>query len=165
MAPQRIRDTSIRAEMPGLQELVREMRAAGPLGVKLLQQVNKALAERVAAKARAKFYATTEEVGRQRSGPDRAGRRSGKGSVSRSRESIRAQATAKEVRVVGGGPKAEGFFGHEFGGGARPRTRQFPVHRGVDGYVLYPTLREEVKNAKGEWEGIFEEMFGRRGPI
>lgn len=33
------------------------------------------------------------------------------------------------------------LWGLEFGGGARPRTRQFMPHRGQLGYALWPTVR------------------------
>lgn len=35
-------------------------------------------------------------------------------------------------------------LGAEFGGGARPRTRQFRPHLGREGYFLYPTIREQL---------------------
>lgn len=34
------------------------------------------------------------------------------------------------------------FFGAEFGGQKRPTTRQFPPHRGRQGYFFWPTIRE-----------------------
>lgn len=34
------------------------------------------------------------------------------------------------------------FFGAEFGGGARPTTRQFLRHRGRSGYFFWPTVRK-----------------------
>jgi hypothetical protein len=37
------------------------------------------------------------------------------------------------------------FFGAEFGGGARPSTRQFPAHRGTKGYFLWPAVRDNSK--------------------
>lgn len=38
------------------------------------------------------------------------------------------------------------FFGAEFGGGAKPSTRQFLRHRGRSGYFFWPTVRKK----KGE---------------
>ena len=35
------------------------------------------------------------------------------------------------------------FFGAEFGGGARPTTRQFLRHRGRSGYFFWPTVRKK----------------------
>lgn len=46
------------------------------------------------------------------------------------------------------------ILGAEFGGGARPRTRQFPPFRGSGpgaGYMLFPTIRElDVVERYGE---------------
>jgi len=42
--------------------------------------------------------------------------------------------------------RADVFFGAEFGGGARPTTRQFLRHRGQSGYFFWPTVRKR-KNA------------------
>jgi len=38
------------------------------------------------------------------------------------------------------------FFGAEFGGGARPRTKQFLRHRGRSGYFFWQTVRKEKEN-------------------
>lgn len=41
------------------------------------------------------------------------------------------------------------ILGAEFGGGGRPRTRQFPPYRGSGsnaGYMVYPTLRDDSKD-------------------
>lgn len=38
-------------------------------------------------------------------------------------------------------------FGAEFGGGARPSTRQFLPHKGTIGYFLYPAVRDEAADA------------------
>jgi hypothetical protein len=42
--------------------------------------------------------------------------------------------------------RSDVFFGAEFGGGARPTTRQFLRHRGQSGYFFWPTVRKR-KNA------------------
>jgi hypothetical protein len=42
--------------------------------------------------------------------------------------------------------RADVFFGAEFGGQARPTTRQFLRHRGQSGYFFWPTVRKR-KNA------------------
>ena len=42
--------------------------------------------------------------------------------------------------------RADVFFGAEFGGGARPTTKQFLRHRGQSGYFFWPTVRKR-KNA------------------
>lgn len=147
------------SEIKGLKELRAELRAAGPEMAKRLQVINKRLAEDIAQKAKANFYSSVP--GHSRSGPQR---KSGAGSISRSRNSIRANASQTESKIVAGGPKAPGFFGHEFGGGARPRTRQFPVHKGREGYVLYPIVRRERDGALTKWESLFQEVFAEGGP-
>ena len=155
MASQRVQDFAQIVEVKGLRELNAELKKANPEMAKKLQRVNKELVERVAARAKSNFYRTVP--GRARSS-DRP-RRSGRGSISTSRNSIRASASGQQAKVIAGGAKAPAFFGHEFGGGARPRTRQFPVHRGRDGYVLYPEVRRSVKTAEKDWNEIFDEVF------
>lgn len=155
------RDSSEMFEVKGLKELQKELRRASPEMGKRLQMVNKQLAERVAERARGRVYSSVPGAVRQ--GPARP---SGRGSLSRTRASIRARAGQTSASVVGGGPKAPGFYGHEFGGGARPRTRQFPQHRGKQGYFLYPTVREEVRDVFDEWNDLFDEVMGtREGPL
>jgi hypothetical protein len=43
------------------------------------------------------------------------------------------------------------FFGAEFGGGARPTTRQFLRHRYRSGYFFWPTVRKEKENIAREY--------------
>lgn len=155
MASQRVQDFAQIVEVKGLRELNAELKKANPEMAKKLQRVNKELVERVAARAKSNFYRTVP--GRARSS-DRP-RRSGRGSISTSRNSIRASASGQQAKVIVGGAKAPAFFGHEFGGGARPSTRQFPVHRGRDGYVVYPEVRRSVKTAEKDWDEIFDEVF------
>ncbi|GAB4333692.1 MAG: hypothetical protein Kow0010_20360 [Dehalococcoidia bacterium] len=132
------KDRMLAAEMRGLKELQRELRAADPELARRLQQVNKRLVEGVADEARSQ------------AGP----------SVStRSKASIRPQASGREARVVAGGARVPEFYGQEFGGGARPRTRQFPPHRGREGYFLWPTVRRRLRTAYEEWADIFDEIF------
>lgn len=51
--------------------------------------------------------------------------------------------------------KADVFFGAEFGGGARPTTRQFTRHRGRKGYFFWPTVRRmKDQIAKEYLDGI-----------
>lgn len=146
----------------GLRELQQELRRGGPEMTKRLQQVNKRLVMEVAEKAKARMYATVAEVDPSGRVAPEVPRPSGRGSLGRTKASIRGTAGQKEAKVVAGGPKAPGFFGHEFGGGGRPRTRQFPVHRGRDGYFLYPVVREEVKHAAEDWNRLFDEVFPER---
>lgn len=130
-------DRFVAARVQGLKELQRELRTADPELARRLQRVNKLLAESVAEEARAT------------AGP----------SVStRAKRSIRPQASGREARVVAGLRVPE-FYGQEFGGGARPRTRQFPPHRGREGYFLWPTVRRRLATAFDEWNALFDELF------
>ena len=186
----RERDFSEMTEVRGLRELQQELRRANPEMAKRLQQVNKRLVDDVASEARSKFYSSVAEVSGIRIGPVRK-RPSGRGSIGRSRDSIRASASGREARVVAGGARAAGFFGHEFGGSrglgaerqttsalgraaaagnrrtgrlVRTRTRQFPEHRGREGYVLYPTVRKRIKTAAEDWNNLFDEVFPEEAP-
>jgi hypothetical protein len=62
--------------------------------------------------------------------------------------------------VTAGGARVPAFYGQEFGGGARQRTRQFPPHRGREGYFLWPTVRRRLKTAGRDWADLFDEIFG-----
>lgn len=155
MATERVRDSSVSVRVAGLERVAKVFRKAAPETAKLLQYANKIFAEEVAAQAKAKVYPTVPGH-HPRTGPTR---RSGKGSIGRTKASIRANATTKSASIVGGGPKALGFFGHEFGGGARPTTRQFPQHKGRTGYFLYPTIRSHMDEAVERWEAIIDEVF------
>lgn len=71
--------------------------------------------------------------------------RSRAGQVGR-REALAARSVRSSpdgiVAAAGGGTPAAIFYGAEFGGGGRPRTRQFaPYNQG--GYFLYPQLRDD----------------------
>lgn len=154
----KIKDIAHVTEVEGLKELQAELKKAGPEMAKKLQQVNKRLVMEVAERARNRIYPSVASVDSSHE-PAKTVRPSGKGSLSRTKASIRAQAGQRDARIIGGGPKAPAFFGHEFGGGARPNTRQFPIHRGRDGYFLYPTVREEMAKAGERWMQIFDEVF------
>lgn len=56
--------------------------------------------------------------------------------------SVQVQGSAL-LAAAGGGVPAAIFYGAEFGGGGRPRTRQFPTHRGTRGYWFWPTLNAD----------------------
>ncbi len=47
--------------------------------------------------------------------------------------------------------RADVFFGAEFGGGARPTTRQFLRHRGQSGYFFWPTVRKRKNEIAKEY--------------
>lgn len=160
MAVEKVRDSGEAVQILGLAALSGELRKADSTMAKRLREVNKSLVQRVADKAKSRFYSRVADVGGTAGGGSGAAdRKSGKGSISRSRASIRGTAGVKSATVAAGGAKAPGFFGHEFGGGARKGTMQFPRHRGRDGIVLYPTVREERKKAVEEWWSAFDEAF------
>ena len=43
------------------------------------------------------------------------------------------------------------FFGAEFGGGAKPTTKQFLRHRGQSGYFFWPTVRKRKNEIAKEY--------------
>jgi hypothetical protein len=51
------------------------------------------------------------------------------------------------------------FFGAEFGGGARPTTRQFLRHRGRSGYFFWQTVRKEKENIAREYLDAIERVL------
>lgn len=57
------------------------------------------------------------------------------------------------------------ILGAEFGGGARPRTRQFPPWRGSGdraGYMVHPTIREMRDEIDRAYEGMIDDTVGNR---
>ena len=142
----------------GLKELRAELRKGGPEMARRLQQVNKKLVAEIAETAKQRMYTSVASVDPSHIPVPKA-RVSGRGSLSRTKASIRPQAEQLKAKVLAGGPKAPAFFGHEFGGGAKPTTHQFPIHRGRDGYFLYPTVREQVRKAEDNWNRIFDDVF------
>jgi hypothetical protein len=51
--------------------------------------------------------------------------------------------------------RADVFFGAEFGGGVKPKTKQFLRHRGQSGYFFWPTVRKRKNEIAKEYlEGI-----------
>lgn len=128
-------------EVRGLKGFQRDLKEAGDGLEKALQVANKRLAEAVAVEARSRAYPAVSQ---------------------RAKASIRAQASGREARIVAGGPKAPEFFGQEFGGGARPRTRQFPKHRGTEGYFLYPTIRRRLKSVAEEYDQFIADALAER---
>lgn len=51
------------------------------------------------------------------------------------------------------------FFGAEFGGGARPTTRQFLRHRGRSGYFFWQTVRKEKDNIAREYLDAIQKVL------
>ena len=53
------------------------------------------------------------------------------------------------------------FFGAEFGGGARPTTKQFLRHRGRSGYFFWPTVRKEKENIAKEYLAAIDRVLAK----
>ena len=51
------------------------------------------------------------------------------------------------------------FFGAEFGGGARPTTRQFLRHRGRSGYFFWPTVRKHKADIADAYLGAIQKVL------
>lgn len=51
------------------------------------------------------------------------------------------------------------FFGAEFGGGARPETRQFLRHRGRSGYFFWPTVRKKKNEIATEYLNAIDKVL------
>jgi hypothetical protein len=66
----------------------------------------------------------------------------------------------KSSGTVRRGVKAQDiFYGAEFGGGARPSTRQFLPHQGKRGYFLYPTLRAHGSRYWDMWIKAIDDVM------
>jgi hypothetical protein len=51
------------------------------------------------------------------------------------------------------------FFGAEFGGGARPTTRQFLRHRGQSGYFFWPSVRKHKGDIADAYLGAIQKVL------
>lgn len=72
--------------------------------------------------------------------------------------SVRAQGDAL-LAAAGGGTPAAIFYGSEFGGGGRPRTRQFPPHRGTRGYWFWPTLNADDERILAAFDDALDPLM------
>lgn len=71
--------------------------------------------------------------------------------------------TRKETRrtLAGSGMTGSAFRAQTSKRGeVRVRTRQFPIHRGREGYFLYPTVRKAMPSAYEDWSNLFDEVMG-----
>ena len=62
-------------------------------------------------------------------------------------QNIRKRIKGRSQKVV----LSDIFFGAEFGGGARPTTKQFLRHRGQSGYFFWPTVRKRKNEIAKEY--------------
>lgn len=67
----------------------------------------------------------------------------------------RTKVTTSDGRRIAAG---DVFFGAEFGGRGRDTTRQFPAHRGREGYWFFPTLRDDEDDMMSEWLTVVDEI-------
>lgn len=105
----------------GLTEFRKGLRTAGKNLPKALTRAHKTVANLVAETARPNLKTKG-------------------GKPARSRISASGTQSGAAVKVTG--PTA---FGDEFGGGNRPRTRQFRPFLGTTGYAVYPAIRKNRK--------------------
>lgn len=125
------------------------------------RKLSKVIAEDAATEARSRVYPAVK--GRSSRGRVVAGRRKSRGQgLSATRASIKAKGDRSGVSLTLGGPAAPAALGHEFGGGAKPSTRQFPVHRGKQGYFFYPTIRRHADELVERFGDAVEELWPRR---
>lgn len=120
-------------EVRGLRELRKALKDLGPDFQKKLRPAGKEASIVVAQKARDR----AQSVG---------------GVTAKAAPSIRNTTLASNLLGAGviiDGEKVPYALGAEFGGGARPTTKQFPPWRGAGsdaGYAVYPTIRAEAGN-------------------
>lgn len=110
-------------EIEGFDAFRKDLRAFGRDATRDLAKANKELSEQIADKA--------------------STRAANLGGVARHVvPGIKSVGRGNGVFVRLDGASQPAIFGAEFGGGARPTTRQFQPHVGRQGYFLYPTIAE-----------------------
>lgn len=72
---------------------------------------------------------------------------------------MKPSARSADVTILLGSARTPFALGAEFGGGARPTTRQFRPHLGQTGYFLYPTIRQTI--ADGSLVEKYAEVIDR----
>ncbi len=138
-------DVSVTVE--GLTEFRKQLSRIDSDAPNLIRKANVAVADLVVNRAKAK----AESVG---------------GVAAKAAASLRATKTVGAASVRLGGNDAPYAMGAEFGGGSRPRTRQFKPWRGSGedaGYFLYPTIRDSQSQILDEYDKalrVIAEMFG-----
>lgn len=120
---------NVRLDVEGLNELNRALRALGGREFQTqLRDASKEVATEVASDAKAKAYSLG-------------------GVAAHVAPSIAASAGYTSAGVALGGASHPAAMGAEFGGGARPTTRQFKPWRGSGsnaGYFVYPAIRDNA---------------------
>lgn len=132
-------------EVVGLQQLLKDMRRLGPDLNLQVRESSKKIAE--------------DEVPRLKAAANSSDKLSAAVGVT-----VRARQD-RVPKIVAGGAKrvtsskakaGDVFFGAEFGGQKRKTTQQFRLHRGRQGYWLWPQLRADEKRMVAEWLDAIE---------
>jgi len=134
-------------EVHGAKELARAFRSLGKEVPRAVRQETKELVERVVIpKARQRGLQRRSNL---KGNPTRFG--------SRGVATIRPDVRPTTIAVVMGGPRAPYAAGHEWGA---KRYRQFPPSS-RDGYILYPTVKEEAERFAREYEQLLDTLIER----
>ena len=163
--------------VPGLNQLLKDVRKLGPEFDKALRKANIDVAKNVVQKAQQRASTPAERAVAKglEARPDRIPKirvSSSRTFVSSSRPNAKRQRDAK-VRII------DVWFGTEFGGGKYKNagsdtnrvthkgrlvrkgggyTTQFRPHQGTQGYFFYPTVRAEGPNTVKEYAKAVEEV-------
>ena len=163
--------------VPGLNQLLKDVRKLGPEFDKALRKANIDVAKNVVQKAQQRASTPAERAVAKglEARPDRIPKirvSSSRTFVSSSRPNAKRQRDAK-VRII------DVWFGTEFGGGKYRNagsdtnrvthkgrlvrkgggyTTQFRPHKGTQGYFFYPTVRAEGPNTTKEYAKAVEEV-------
>lgn len=137
------------------------------------RKLSKEIGEDAAAEARAEVYpafrsaprhnnVSARTAGRSSTGARVAGRRKSRGTgLGATARSIKAKGDRSGIAFTLGGPSAPAAMGHEFGGGRKLTTRQFPIHSGRRGYFFYPTIRANAQELLERYADAVEELWPR----
>jgi hypothetical protein len=131
-------------EILGLRDLQRELRAADKAFPKELRAANKDAAEIVADATRASFASRG-------------------GVAPKVAASVKALAQQRSASVKIGGARFPYALGSEFGGGARPRTRQFPRFK-KGGYSLFPAIKDNREKVVDAYADAIDKLTRRAFP-
>ena len=163
--------------VPGLNQLLKDVRKLGPEFDKALRKANIEVANNVVRKAQQRASTPAERAVAKglEARPDRVPKirvSSSRTFVSGSRPNAKRKQAGK-VRII------DVFFGTEFGGGKYRNagsdthrvthkgrlvrkgggyTTQFRPHKGTQGYFFYPTVRAEGPNTTKEYAKAVEEV-------
>jgi hypothetical protein len=148
-----ITKTSVVVEMFGMDDFLRQLQRAPAETKKAIKQGNKAIAEevfvQVKRRSRMVFHASRYQT-------IMPSMRVVQGTVPNIKVGGAKKATVSRKKRP---PAGDLFFGLEFGGGSKPTTQQFPLHRGKKGYVLIPTIVKMHDFIKKEYTDQIERVL------